>query len=120
MPHGLDPRDLEGIEQSVQREMEEEEDCLSGNEEQLRVPLDDNPDEDDYYISSDSDVEEEPTELPSNFNSEDDLLNKVFDDRDDAIGAVRDHGFSTTWRSLRRRIETPIITSRKSTPATGQ
>ena len=59
--------------------MEEEEACLSGNEEQLRVPLDDNPDEDDYYISSDSDAEEEPTELPSNFNSDDDLLNKVFD-----------------------------------------
>ena len=91
MPHGLDPRDSEGIEQCVQREMEEEEDCLSGNEEQLLVSLADNPDEDDYYIYSDSDEEEEPTELPSNFNSDDDLLNKVFDDRDDAIGAVRDH-----------------------------
>ena len=35
-----------------------------------------------------SDAEEETTELPPNFNCDDDLLNKVFDFRKDAVNAV--------------------------------
>ena len=71
---------------------EQEDDWLSSNEEQLPID-DDDCNTSDSGEDSDSDVEEEPTELPPIFPTElpPIFLNKVFDEKKDAVKAVKAH-----------------------------